>query len=119
MLPPDVEGTPAGRGYLAMPKAHDAQMSTALGALADIVERRARPKTLSAVAKKDWNAKQETFKQLFPTRPFTTKPSVFEFVNLRANEPSTKLYQDALNQATGEELQREVIRRMDVNTRVA
>ena len=119
LLPPDVEGTPAGRGYLAMTKVHDARMSTALSALADIAERRAQPKTLSAVAQEAWNAKQETFKQLFPTRPFPAKPSVFEFVNLRANEPSTKLYQDALKQASGEELQREVIRRMDVNTQVA
>jgi hypothetical protein len=119
LLPPDVEGTPAGRGYLAMTKVHDARMSTALGALADIAERRAQPKTLSATAQEAWNAKQETFKQLFANRPFPAKPSVFEFMNLRANEPSTKLYQDALKQAGGEELQREMVRRVDVNTQVA
>lgn len=120
LLTPEVEGTPGGLGYLAMTKTHDARMSTAISALVEIVDRRSQPDALNAVAQEAWTKKQDVFKELFPSRKnnIPTKPSLYEFMNLRVNEPNTKFYQDALKLSNGEDLRRDMIRRSDVGTQV-
>lgn len=119
LLPASVEGTPAGRDYLAMARVHETRMTTALSALSDISDKRAQPKNLDQTATEAWRTKQEAFRELFPNRQFPEKPSVYEFMNLRVNEPNTKVYQDVLKQVGGEELMRASIRRSDLNTQIS
>lgn len=122
LLSVEAENTPAGRGYVAMTRVHDARILAATSALADIAEKRAQPEEsadASGLLKKSWEKIVFTWFKLNPTRKgFTGLPSQFELMNTRINRAETTEYYDALMNLSSENVMREQIHATYLNTKV-
>jgi hypothetical protein len=121
LLPIEAENTPAGRGYVAMTRVHDARLLTAASALTEIAERRAQPEPEvgDGPVTKAWLKVVTSWRNLDPRRSsFTGLPSQFELMDVEIRGTDLEPYMDSLKRESVENLQREQVYRTNLNTKV-
>lgn len=121
LLPIEAENTPAGRGYVAMTRVHDARLLTAASALTEIAERRAQPEPEvgDGPVTKAWLKVVTSWMNLDPRRKsFTGLPSQFELMDVEIRATDLEPYMNSIKRESSENLQREQVYRTNLNTKV-
>lgn len=116
------EGTQQGKIYLAMLKTYNARISSYKEVLSDaLMKSSAIPKDSAgyALAKSSWASKGSVFREVYgPSARMPEVPSPNAAMDLEVKESTTKTYLDNVARLSGDEASRELIKRVDLNTRV-